>query len=73
MRSWSSKTLAKKMSRAWINFARTGNPNAEGLPQWPEYKPEEGATMVFDSTCEVKYNHDKPLLEFMEEFPGQGF
>ena len=68
-----AQTLAKKMSRAWINFARTGNPNAEGLPQWPEYKPEEGATMVFDNTCEVKYNHDKPLLEFMEEFPGQGF
>ena len=25
--------LAGKISQVWINFARTGNPNAEGLPK----------------------------------------
>lgn len=68
-----AQTLAKKMSRAWVNFARTGNPNADGLPQWPAFTAEKGATMVFDSACEVKYNPDKALLEFVSEFPGQGF
>ena len=29
--------LADKMSSAWINFARTGNPNAKKLPNWPAY------------------------------------
>ena len=65
--------LADKMSQAWINFARTGNPNAEGLPQWPEYNPEEGAMMIFDNNCEIKYNHDKELMEFIRQFPTRGF
>ena len=68
-----AQALADKMSRAWVNFARTGNPNADGLPQWPAFTAEKGATMVFDSACEVKYNPDKALLELVSEFPGQGF
>ena len=29
-----AQVLADKMSSAWLNFARTGNPNTEGLPEW---------------------------------------
>jgi para-nitrobenzyl esterase len=55
-------TLADKMSSAWINFARTGNPNAKKLPTWPAYTQQNGATMIFDNKCEVKNNPDKDLL-----------
>lgn len=65
--------LADKMSQAWINFARTGNPNAKRLPEWPAYNPEEGAMMIFDNECEIKYNHDKELMEFIRQFPTRGF
>ena len=65
--------LADKMSQAWINFAQIGNPNAKGLPQWPEYTPEDGAMMIFNNQCEVKYNHDKELMEFIRQFPTRGF
>ena len=54
--------LADKVSQAWINFARTGNPNHKGLPAWPEYTPSNGAAMLFDNKCEVKGHHDKVLL-----------
>jgi len=54
--------LADKMSSAWINFAKTGNPNNKKLPDWPAYTQQNGATMMFDNKCEVKNNPDKDLL-----------
>lgn len=44
------------MSGALINFARTGNPNAKGLPKWKPYSPEDEATMYFDAPkCRMMY------------------
>jgi para-nitrobenzyl esterase len=54
--------LSDKMSTAWINFARTGSPNANKLPNWPAYTEQNGAMMIFDNKCEVKNNPDKELL-----------
>jgi para-nitrobenzyl esterase len=45
--------LADKMSHAWTAFARTGNPNHKGLPNWPAYTTGTRATMVFNRECKV--------------------
>ena len=58
-------TLADKMSRAWAQFAATGNPNVEGLPDWSEYKEADGATMFFDNVCQVHLNYDKEMMQFV--------
>lgn len=71
--SGKAQILAQKMSSAWINFARTGNPNHESLPQWDPYSAKKGATMCFDNVCEEKYNHDKELMELVRAFPTRGF
>lgn len=55
--------LADKTSQAWINFARTGNPNHAGLPKWEPYTAEKGTTMFLDNKSEIRYHHDKELLE----------
>ncbi len=48
--------LGDKMSSALINFARTGNPNAKGLPTWKPFSPEDHATMYFDAPkCKMTY------------------
>ena len=58
--------LSDKMSSAWINFIKTGNPNVEGvLPVWEPYTAENGATMYFDNECRMVYNHDRELMNFM--------
>jgi para-nitrobenzyl esterase len=46
--------LGHRISRAWTNFAKTGLPQSEGLPSWPAYTLEEGATMVFNNTSEIQ-------------------
>jgi para-nitrobenzyl esterase len=43
--------LADKMSRAWTNFARTGNPNVAGLPHWRPYSASDRAVMIFNDKC----------------------
>jgi len=46
--------LAEKMSRTWLAFARTGNPNHEGIPDWPSYSADRRPTMIFDNQCRVE-------------------
>jgi len=43
-----AQTVADQMSPAWIAFARTGSPNAPGLPSWPRYDTRSRSTMIYN-------------------------
>ena len=54
-----AQALADKMSQAWIDFARTGNPG------WEAYTRENGATMLFDDEPTLTYHHDDVLMNIL--------
>ncbi|NWI59930.1 SASB hydrolase, partial [Calyptomena viridis] len=35
------KNLSRTLMKYWANFARNGNPNGEGLVEWPSYNLNE--------------------------------
>src|ERR1700756_343998 len=59
--------LSKQISTAWVNFARTGNPNHDGLPHWPAYTAEHRATMYFDTPCVVRNSPEREGLRLTRE------
>ena len=67
--------LEAQMAGALLAFARTGNPNHPGLPQWEPYTKEGKETMVFDRECALRKNLDTHLLQAMQAYlpPRQPF
>ena len=42
--------LSDMISSYDVNFAKTGDPNGKGLPQWPAFTAQNEQVMVFDAT-----------------------
>jgi para-nitrobenzyl esterase len=40
--------ISNQMQQEWINFARTGNPNAPGKDDWKKYEPATRTTLIYD-------------------------
>jgi para-nitrobenzyl esterase len=63
----SAHALASKMSEAWLHFARSGDPNHSGLPEWAPYAAATNATMIFDDNCALKNNFDDDLQQLINQ------
>jgi len=62
---WSDvdRSLSDDMARYWTNFAKSGDPNGEGLPTWPEFSADKAAVMHFTDTPQAG---DVPNLKKLE-------
>ena len=47
--------LSETMMNTWLAFAKTGNPNWEGLPDWPTYSADERAVMSLGLEPAIDY------------------
>ena len=56
------RKLADKISSYWVNFARTGNPNGAGLPDWLAYNKQTGDIMQFNNIPILKHGLLKEKL-----------
>jgi len=58
--------VGRTMRAYWTNFARTGDPNGPGLPEWPVYDGEADEWLVIGEEAEVQTNVVKDKLDFLE-------
>jgi para-nitrobenzyl esterase len=47
------KQLESQIAGAWAAMARTGDPNHQGLPNWPAYTAQNKSVMIFDTPTRV--------------------
>jgi para-nitrobenzyl esterase len=55
------------MSSYWTNFAKNGDPNAEGLPHWPTYGPEKYEVMHFSADSRVLPDDHRARYLFLDQ------
>jgi para-nitrobenzyl esterase len=66
--SAADQRLADTMASYWVNFARTGNPNGKGLPNWPEHT---GLDSVHAAIFDVDPNAASAGLPTIEQMQAQ--
>ena len=62
------RRLSDILASYWVNMAATGNPNSEGLPQWPAYDPEDDAALHIGDTIAVEQGIRKDRLDFFDRY-----
>ena len=60
------RTVSRAMADAWVQFAKTGNPNGAALPQWPAYRSPDYRVLDFGDRITVRSNARSPQVDFFQ-------
>ena len=61
------------MNTNWASFAKSGDPNSKGLPEWPIYDPKKGEVFEFrqDGSAANGPDQRKARLDVIEKAAGK--
>jgi para-nitrobenzyl esterase len=54
--TYRDREVSQLISAYWVQFAKTGNPNSEGLPEWPTFEVETPRTLEIGDEVVVHDN-----------------
>ena len=60
------KVVSEAMTGAWAAFAKTGNPNGPGLPEWPAYQQPAYRYLNYSDSITVESGFRESQIEFCE-------
>jgi len=62
------QAVATRLADYWANFARVGDPNGEGLPNWPRFDAVSDRLLSIEPSGDMVGEADplKPRLDFMQ-------
>ncbi len=68
------EAVARMMNAYWVNFAKTGDPNGEGLPKWPVYSSKKNEILDIQSDGKPVSKPDprKARLDVIEKAVNMG-
>jgi len=56
------------MAAYWTNFAKHGDPNGQGVPQWPAFRDANPVTMWFQQTAHTGSVPSADALKLLDEY-----
>jgi para-nitrobenzyl esterase len=66
--SQSDLELSEKMGTYWTNFAKYGDPNGEGIPEWPAFSDAKPEVMYLGPTPHVGPVPSAESLEVLDDY-----
>ncbi|MGH8639009.1 MAG: carboxylesterase/lipase family protein [Burkholderiales bacterium] len=65
------RKLSDAMTTYWSNFARSGDPNGAGLPDWPRYDPKSAMVLHLDETIRAATDSTRARYEALDAYTRQ--
>ncbi|XP_038057798.1 uncharacterized protein LOC119729267 [Patiria miniata] len=63
-----AKNLSLQMMTYWTNFAKTGDPNSNGLPVWPKWDPNNEEYIILDATISTDQHLVQDRMSFFRDY-----